>query len=252
MRPNGVVPFWKYLVALNADGLPLIVGHLDPGRIGAAIEIGAASESSLGGGSPDVLEDRLIADQGLSLPVLGDQTEHSMLDQVPFGRTWREMIHGDHQSELIGEFLECELPAPPAAIIGASAVSLNQETAGLGIAASTLDDPPTAECRLGELGRVMGCADHHVAAVVTHVVDSVRNGAALSPAGIVVIEHPSSGFSPCPAWVFEISYPLFLLRIHADYWEISTQIPATTSDQIPELLIPIWISNTRFLFLIRV
>ena len=183
------------MMALQEHGVPLFIGHFHPGGVISAVEIRAASESRFGAGGPDEFQNGLITHQGRALPIPADQTEHAMLDQIPLGSSGRIMVYGNDDPKLVCQLLKSDLPPPPSAIVGTATVCLDEEAVGLWIAASPLRNPPTAKRGVCELMRIMGSANHDITAIVTDVIDSIRNGAPLRPAWEIMVENVSSGFS---------------------------------------------------------
>src|SRR3990170_1908080 len=72
-------------------GREFSIGDLDPGGIGVGIQLGTNTETGAGGRVTDQLDHDLMAHKRPSPPVLGDMTEHPVLDLVPFARPWGEV-----------------------------------------------------------------------------------------------------------------------------------------------------------------
>jgi hypothetical protein len=62
----------------------------------------------------------------LSLPVHTDEREHSMLDFVPFARTWGIVADPNVQPDLIGQDLKKVLPTTGSATVASPSVSADQ------------------------------------------------------------------------------------------------------------------------------
>ena len=71
------------------------VGDLDTGWIVSAIQFGANFQAGLGGGVRDQVDNDFMAQQRAAAPVLGNVTEHAMLDLVPFAGSRREVANVD-------------------------------------------------------------------------------------------------------------------------------------------------------------
>ena len=82
-------------MALDIDAVHLGIGDLDAGRIGVGVDLALHLEAGVGGGGSDQLDDRLVADERPSAPVLGNEREQPMLDLIPFAGAGRQMTDGE-------------------------------------------------------------------------------------------------------------------------------------------------------------
>jgi len=80
------------------DRCHVLVGHLDPRRIGVWIKGTFDVQACTGCCAADELDDGLVADQGLASPVLRDEREQAVLDFVPLAGSRRQMTDGDRQT----------------------------------------------------------------------------------------------------------------------------------------------------------
>lgn len=69
------------------------------------IENGTTTQPGHGLRRANVLQHRLVAEQRLTGPVLGNEAEQFVLDWIPLGRTRRQVSDGDSEPELIGQSL---------------------------------------------------------------------------------------------------------------------------------------------------
>ena len=60
------------------------VADFDSGVIGVGVQLGADGQAGFRRRAADQIDDRLMAEQRLAAPVLGDEAEETMLDPVPF------------------------------------------------------------------------------------------------------------------------------------------------------------------------
>src|SRR5262249_9714728 len=111
----------------------------DSRGIALLIETRADGQTGRRGGSTNQLDDHLMAHQRLTSPILGDVTEHAMLNLVPLAGAGREVAHGDAQPGLRGESVEAGFPETRAVAVTAPSVSQDQQTRGpwVGAAAHT-------------------------------------------------------------------------------------------------------------------
>src|SRR5690242_20301015 len=114
MQLNGVIPFWQHAMRLQIDLSLLLRSDFHSGRIIGTVEPSTASESTLGSRCANELQRRFIADQWLTSPVLADETEHPMLNRIPFGSAGWQMSDRNLEVKLIGQLLQAEFPQPAA------------------------------------------------------------------------------------------------------------------------------------------
>ena len=75
----------------------------------------------------DEIDNHLITCQRATTPVLGDKTEKTVFDLVPFAGAWRKMADFQTESRLVRQFLERYLPQPAAAAVASASISGNHE-----------------------------------------------------------------------------------------------------------------------------
>ena len=98
------------------------VGDNDAAGVLASVELAAHSQAGFGGSSRDQLDDDAIADEWLGAPVLTDEREEPVLDFVPLAGAWRQMTNRDRKLELVGQFLQLDLPKAHAIAVAAAAI----------------------------------------------------------------------------------------------------------------------------------
>src|SRR5262252_7771955 len=88
---DGIVPIFTMKLRWGEiHAFHLRITDLQPGRIGVLIQLGLNSQTRVGRGMPNEVDDHLVADQGPPPPILGNMTEHPMLDLVPLtGSRWK-------------------------------------------------------------------------------------------------------------------------------------------------------------------
>ena len=98
---QAVVPLPVEFVPFNGQRGEFLVGNLDTGRVNVFIKLGLNLQACSRGRAADQIDHHLATDQGASPPVLGDVTEHAVLDLVPLaGAEWEV-------ADLIGIFNRC-------------------------------------------------------------------------------------------------------------------------------------------------
>jgi hypothetical protein len=94
-RLNGVVPFTVELVPRKRHRRQLLVTHLDPKRVAAAVQLRADPQARVGRGRPEQLDDRLVAGERPVAPVveiaLNSRCSIRFHLAVPGGR-WQTVI----------------------------------------------------------------------------------------------------------------------------------------------------------------
>src|SRR4029434_7911746 len=164
MRFNGVIPFWQHAMRLQIDLSLLLRSDFHPGRIIGPVEPSAASESALASGWADELQRRLIADQWLTSPVLTDETEHPMLNRIPFGRGCRQVRDSNRKFKFIAQPLQAKFPQPTAMSVAAATVRFNKQSSWSRINAASFMQPPGADGRDHELRGLMRDTENNKAA----------------------------------------------------------------------------------------
>ena len=76
------------------------------GRILLCIQPRTTSKPGFRPRRADVLQDRLVTDQGLPSPVVANPAEQAVLDRVPLRGTRRVVRYADHQTELVCQTLQ--------------------------------------------------------------------------------------------------------------------------------------------------
>src|ERR1700730_2843380 len=102
---NLIVPFAMKLVAPEVDLCHLLVGNLDPGRIGPVVNLGVDLQPFSCGRSGNQTHDHLQTGERLPAPVLADEREQAVFDLVPFARARRKVAHRDGEPGLVGQRL---------------------------------------------------------------------------------------------------------------------------------------------------
>lgn len=88
------------------------------------------------------------------------------------------MADGDGQAQFICEGLQFTLPQPHACAVTATAVSGDQQIAGIGVTRAAHGLPPAPDGLNGEAGGIVIDADAYPASVAGNVEDPIRHGAA--------------------------------------------------------------------------
>ena len=95
---------------------------LDTLGILVLVELGANFEAGVCCGGCNELDDGPIAAQRLAPPVDGDEREEAVFDLVPLAGAWRQMTNRDRKLELVGQFLQLDLPKAHAIAVAAAAI----------------------------------------------------------------------------------------------------------------------------------
>ena len=105
--------------------------------VGVRIDFRADRQSASCLGVGDELDDDLMADQGATAPVHGDEGEQAVLDLVPLARAWREVAYANAQAGFLREPTQLQLPQPHAVAVAAPAVGGDGQLLGLSPSLST-------------------------------------------------------------------------------------------------------------------
>lgn len=213
---KGVIPLWKQLMRMIIDRCSRGWRQTYLGRIRTVVQACRTHKALRRAGRADKLHHRFVTYQWLSGPVGTDQIKHSMLNRVPLRCIGREMGHGNADLEGVGQLLQPGLPAPATVSIRATAIGLYQQLLGRSVAPPALHQPPAAKGRDGKLRGLMRAADHHIAPVVSEVINAIGYGFAERLAGEIVIPHLQCITPPSAPRIVEPSNQLLLLGIHAN------------------------------------
>jgi hypothetical protein len=69
-------------------------------------------------------------DQGTTAPIFADKTKHFMFDLIPFAGTRREMRYMNFFADLIGQFLQFDLPKSHSRTITSTPIRINVDGVG--------------------------------------------------------------------------------------------------------------------------
>src|SRR5215510_3897521 len=239
MRFNGVIPFWQHPMGLQIDLSLLLRSDFHSGRIIGSVEPSTASESAHGFGCADELQCRLIADQWLPSPVLTDETEHPMLNRIPFGSACWQMSDCEVEVKLIGQWLQAEFPQPTAITIATATISFHQQSSSPQVTAAPFTQPPGADGRDYELRGLMRCTENHEAAILPHVGDPIRDGNSISGVRVIVFQHVQRLLPPRTPSRLEVANQLAFLRVNPDHRITSFEKLAPLSRHVPHLPVAI-------------
>ena len=104
----------------------LFVRHFDSGLILIRIQHGFDLESGARLGAPDEIDDRLVVDQRLSLPVQTDERKKPVFDLVPLAGSRRVVTNRDGYLNFIRQALQVELLGAEAISVAAAGVGADQ------------------------------------------------------------------------------------------------------------------------------
>src|SRR5262249_10424108 len=113
-------------VFLESEFGHLLVGNLDPRRIGIRVQGTLDLQTGFGRGGGDQIDDALVADQRLASPVLTDKGKQTVFDFVPLVGPWWKVTNRNFQAGLIRELLQFPLPQPYTCTIAAAGICRNQ------------------------------------------------------------------------------------------------------------------------------
>src|SRR6185437_231066 len=76
------------------------------------VHVSSAMKSRVRTRRSNVFQDCFVTPQRFASPVRADQAEHSMIDGIPLGRSWRIVRHRNRQAKFVRESLQRKLPLP--------------------------------------------------------------------------------------------------------------------------------------------
>jgi hypothetical protein len=206
-------------------------------------------------GVGDQVDNDLVADEGMTAPVLGDVAEYAIFNLVPLADAGREMTHANRHLQLIFKILHGDLPQLAPTTIAAAAISHDQQFGGVTIVGTSHFLPPPADGGCGELGDVVFDTHADPILVVGEVVHAVGNR--LAQFLVEEVTHANFfGHSVRPPFspsVLKISYQVLLLRVHGDHQLPLPLKPFNRSIDILELCITIGmrVALLRFMVALR-
>ncbi len=246
MWADRVVPLRQYFATHHANRR-FLRGADFLSLVFPEIQTGAAMKTCVRARCPNVFQDRFITPQRLAGPIRADQAEHAVINRVPLRRSWRVVRHRDRQPKFVRESLQGRFPFPFAMVVGSAAVHFDQQSPLLFIASATNIQPPAPNGSDFKAGRLLRDTDHHVAVVVSQIVNTYGAGSTLGPGWVIVIQHLMRTASPGTSWILEIPHQLLFLPIYANYRPISSQIPVSQPEQVTKLPIAIPVADACFL-----
>ncbi len=92
-------------------------------------------------------------------PIAGDVTEHTVFDLVPLAGAGRKVADFNRLANLIGEFLELQLPEATPTAVAAPTVRSDEQTTGRRVSLGAHALPPLTNCGHSELGGIAADAD---------------------------------------------------------------------------------------------
>ena len=126
----------------------------------------------------NIIEHGLESPQGLAGPILGDFTEKTVLNGIPFGSPGGIVTNHDFNPKLVGQLLlHLYLPLPIATTVAATSITEDKQFIFMGKARPVRILPPLGDGISGESRGVTRSADIHIALVVGQVINAVRGSA---------------------------------------------------------------------------
>ena len=110
------------LIAGDVEAFHLGFADLDALLIAARVECALDGQTGFGRRRADQLDHGKAIRERPATPVLRDVAEQPMLDFVPLRRARRIVADVDHESRLVGQFLQLDLPEPHPRAIRAAAI----------------------------------------------------------------------------------------------------------------------------------
>src|SRR6516165_8893230 len=202
------------------------------------VQHGPTTQPGLRGRRADVVQHRLVALEGLALPVCTDGAEQPVLDRVPFRRARRIVRHRDSDAPPIGQLLQGPPPGPTAWVVAAAAVSRDQPVSRPRVTPTSMLLPPGAHGGADERRRFARRPDHHEPRVALSVVDAEWDRFADTPTGEVVVIHVLSLASPGSTRILEQADDLLFLGIDADRRISVLSETSPQAGDVAELAIP--------------
>ena len=112
----------------QVEGIHLLVGDLDTGRIVLRNQMGLDLKPSMGFRLPNVVQGEIKRPQGAASPSLADFAKQPVLNRIPFGGAGRIVTYRDRQAEAVRDFLlQLLFPDSRAGGIAAAAIGLDQQ-----------------------------------------------------------------------------------------------------------------------------
>ena len=99
-------------VALDVEHLHLGIADFDALFVGCGIEGALDFQASFGRRRSNQLDHGHAIDEWPPAPSLRDVAEQAVLDLIPLRRARRIVMNVEHETRLVGEFLQFDLPQP--------------------------------------------------------------------------------------------------------------------------------------------
>src|SRR5208283_2000781 len=131
MWPYRVVPLWQHFSWFQMNGRLFFLRDLTSGGITATIQTSTTSEASFRSRLLNPLEHDRITLQRFSRPILTDQAEHPMIDQIPLRSSRRGMGYSNDDLKFVRQRLQSRFPQPVPSSVRSASIRLDQPTLGL-------------------------------------------------------------------------------------------------------------------------
>src|SRR5450631_396922 len=205
-------------VALDVEHLHLGIADLDALFVGFGIEGALDFQASFGGRRSNQLDHGHAIDERSPAPGLRDVAEQAVLDLVPLRRARRIVMNVEHETRLVGELLQFDLPQPDTRSIRAAAIGSDRQLAGFRVALAPHRVEPAADGGDGKLSRIACDPDAHPACIGANVVHAIRyDFAEFLVLEVVHLHAPRIAFrAVVGATILVVADQLFLLGIDRD------------------------------------
>ena len=117
LRQDGIIPFAMEGIALEIDAAQLLITDAVTFFIPFGVEAGRDGEAGFRFCVADQVDDGHTIEQRATSPVLGNETEHAMLDLIPLARARRKMRDMDRKVESFGQPLQLSFPQADATAV---------------------------------------------------------------------------------------------------------------------------------------
>lgn len=183
-----------------------------------------------------MLEHRFQTLQRLPGPIVADQVEHPMFDGVPLGSTSRIVCDHNRQPKLVSKALQARLPHQAPIAIRPATVGFDQQMSAVRINLAADSHPPAANRGDGKLWRVVRETNDDLSFIASHIIDTIRDGAAFGSTRKVIHFDSARRRPPLRARLLEVADQFFLLGIDTNDRPFPAQKCLAAFSQIAELL----------------
>ncbi len=146
--------------------------------------------------------------------------------------------------------MQANFPQLPPTPIRTTAIGLDQEVSFARIEIASQFQPPRPDCGDGKFGGIVGGAHDNIALVRANIIDTIRDGFALSRVQKIIHIDLTSLFPPLLPGLLKVADQLTFFGIDTDDRPLAVQVSLTPAPNVAKLLVPMGRLLARYSFVV--